>query len=63
MYEEACRQEYRNLGEVIESIGGFVEPVYSEGRLHSALGYRPPAESERMLALQATRVHGHTSLT
>jgi len=37
-YEEVYRQEYRDLGEVLDSIGGFIEGVYNERRLHSALG-------------------------
>jgi putative transposase len=61
-YEEVYRQEYRDLAEVLASIGGFIERVYNEKRLHSALGYRPPAEFERMLAIPAARVHGHTFL-
>lgn len=62
-YEEVYRQEYRGLGEVLDSIGGFIERVYNERRLHSALGYRTPSEFEQMLALPAARVHGHTFLT
>ena len=62
-YEEVYRQEYRDLVEVFASVGGFIERVYNERRLHSALGYRPPLEFERMQALRAARVHGHTFLT
>lgn len=62
-YEEVYRQEYRDLGEVLVSIGGFIERVYNERRLHSALGYRPPTEFERMLTTPAPSVHGHTFLT
>lgn len=43
LHEEVLRQEYWNLAEVLASIGGFIERVYNERRLHSALGYRPPA--------------------
>ena len=56
--EEVYRQEYRDLTEVLVSIGCFIERVYNERRLHSALGYRPPAEFERMLTITATRVYG-----
>ncbi len=47
-YEEVYRQEYRDLGEARASIGRFIEKVYNQQRLHSALGYRPPVEFERM---------------
>jgi putative transposase len=48
-YEEVYRQEYRDLTEARTSIGRFIEKVYNQQRLHSALGYRPPAEFEQML--------------
>jgi transposase InsO family protein len=52
-YEEVLRNEYRDLGEARRSILRFLEQVYNEKRLHSALGYRPPVEFEQ--ALQAQR--------
>jgi putative transposase len=45
-YEEVYRNEYRDLQEARASIGEFLERVYNEKRLHSALGYRSPAEFE-----------------
>jgi putative transposase len=45
-YEEVLRNEYRNWSEARSCIGEFLEKVYNEKRLHSALGYRPPAEFE-----------------
>lgn len=48
-YEEVYRQEYRDLTEARTSIGRFIEKVYNQQRLHSALGYRPPVEFEQML--------------
>jgi len=50
-YEEVYRQEYRDLAEARASIPLFLEQVYNEKRLHSALGYLPPVEFEQSLAL------------
>jgi putative transposase len=52
-YEEVYRQDYRDLAEAHASIGQFLEQVYNEKRLHSTLGYRPPAEFERTLTVAA----------
>jgi transposase InsO family protein len=45
-YEEVLRNEYRDLAEARASIAEFLEKVYNQKRLHSALGYLPPAEFE-----------------
>jgi putative transposase len=45
-YEEVYRNEYRGFEEACASIGDFLERVYNQKRLHSALGYIPPAEFE-----------------
>ena len=50
-YEEVFREDYRDLAEAHTGIGHFLEQVYNQKRLHSALGYRPPAEFE--LAVRA----------
>jgi transposase InsO family protein len=52
-YEEVYLNEYEDLREARTSIGRFLDQVYNEERLHSALGYCPPAEFEQML-LQPT---------
>jgi transposase InsO family protein len=51
-YEEVHRNEYRDLAEARASIHQFLEKVYNQKRLHSALGYLPPAEFERDLTAQ-----------
>jgi putative transposase len=48
-YEEVYRQEYRNLPDALCSLRHFLEKVYNQKRLHSALGYRPPNEFEQQL--------------
>jgi putative transposase len=45
-YEEVYRNEYRDFHEARACIGEFLERVYNQKRLHSALGYVPPAEFE-----------------
>jgi transposase InsO family protein len=44
--EEVYRNEYRDFPEARQSIGEFLDRVYNQTRLHSALGYVPPAEFE-----------------
>jgi transposase InsO family protein len=45
-YEEVHRNEYRDLAEARASIAEFLDKIYNQKRLHSALGYLPPAEFE-----------------
>jgi len=54
-YEEVYRTEYRDLSDARVSIGVFLEKVYNQKRLHSALGYLPPAEFERGLLAQTNK--------
>ena len=50
-YEEVYRTEYRNLEEAKPAMKEFLEKIYNQKRLHSALGYRPPREFERSLSV------------
>jgi putative transposase len=45
--EEVYRNEYADFHDARSSLGEFLELVYNQKRLHSALGYVPPAEFER----------------
>jgi transposase InsO family protein len=44
--EQVYLNEYRDLAEARRRIGVFLEQAYNQQRLHSALGYVPPAEFE-----------------
>jgi putative transposase len=52
-HEEVHRNEYRDLAEARSEIGTFLEKVYNQKRLHSALGYLPPAEFENRIRAAA----------
>ena len=54
-YEELHRNEYRDLGEARSAIHQFLEKIYNRKRLHSALGYLPPAEFERNLIAHSNK--------
>src|SRR5712675_114030 len=45
-YEEVLRNEYRDLADARACIAEFLEKIYNQKRLHSSLGYLPPAEFE-----------------
>jgi len=45
--EEVSLRQYQNLEQARRSIGHFLDEVYNQRRLHSVLGYLPPAQFER----------------
>lgn len=53
-YEEVLVNEYETLGEARRSVGAFLDRIYNEQRLHSALCYIPPAEYESIITQPLT---------
>ena len=51
--EEVYLNDYRSFQEAEANLERFIEEVYNHKRLHSSLGYRPPAEFEAAYALAA----------
>jgi putative transposase len=47
--EDVNGKTYASIDEARAHIGAFLETVYNRGRLHSALGYKPPVEFEAEL--------------
>ncbi len=52
--EEIYCQQYRDLEDLRKHLREFIEEYYNRGRLHSALGYRTPAEFEAATPAEAT---------
>ena len=55
-YEEVYRSEYSDLCEARAAIAEFLEKVYNQKRLHSALRYRPPSEFEAAMRVSCAEV-------
>jgi len=51
-YEEVYLCKYETLADMTERIPYFIEEVYNHKRLHSALGYRPPDDFEKLVLTQ-----------
>jgi putative transposase len=51
--EEIRATEYANVEDLRIKISRFIDHYYNRERLHSALGYRSPAELEKVVAICA----------
>ena len=57
--EEVNGKTYASIDEARTDIGAFLENVYNPGRLHSALGYKPPVRVRSRTPPTRNRLKGH----
>ena len=62
-YEEVYLWDYRTPTDVLERLPYFLEEVYNQKRLHSALGYRSPNDYEELQAREREESSRQTLLT
>jgi putative transposase len=58
-YEEVYLYEYDTLENVVTRLPYFIEEVYNQKRLHSALNYQSPNDFEESLLNQQNTVPPH----
>jgi len=61
--EEVYLWEYKDLTDVEKRVPYFIQEVYNQKRLHSALGYCPPNEFEEVITRQSDMLTCQIALT
>ncbi|HQV68891.1 MAG TPA: hypothetical protein PLJ62_14315 [Thermoflexales bacterium] len=55
--EEIYLNEYQNCYDALVNIGPFIDVVYNKKRIHTALGYIPPVQFEKLWNAQNLSVN------